>query len=77
MDTVTRKQMIGKAVKKNYYEKGGKFKKMFRYYLEIHPEINQNTFFTEEEQTDIMLKTIKLKKYHDELKINKYIKKEV
>ena len=62
-------------VKKNYHENGGKFKKMFRYYLEKHPEIDIQTFFTDEEQNDIIAKTMKLKKYHDELKIFKYIKK--
>jgi hypothetical protein len=48
---------------------------MFRYYLEKHPEIDIQTFFTDEEQNDIIAKTMKLKKYHDELKNFKYIKK--
>jgi len=75
--TLTRKQVICRSVKKNYHENGGKFKKMIRYYLGIHPEIDQQTFFTEQEQNDIITKAIKLKQYHDELKIFKYIKKEV
>ena len=69
MDITARKQMICKSVKKNYHENGGKFKKMIRYYLEKHPEIVQETFFTEQEHNDTIAKAIKLKKYHDELKI--------
>ncbi len=64
-------------VRTNYHENGGKFKKMFRYYLAKHPEINIDTFFTEEEQNDIMKKAIKLKQYHDEIKLFNYINKEI
>lgn len=62
-------------VKKNYHENGGRFRKMFRYYLAKHPEINVDTFFTEEERNDITLKANKLKQYHDDIKFNKYINK--
>lgn len=62
-------------VKKNYHENGGRFRKMFRYYLAKHPEINVDTFFTEEEHNDISLQAIKIKQYHEDIKFNKYINK--
>ena len=51
-----------------YHNSGGKFRKAYQYYMTKHPEIDPDTFFTQEDPNDWEAKANKIKAYHNECK---------
>lgn len=76
--TTTELENTKKFVKRNYDERGGKYRMAIAYYIKKHPEIVAMEWLTDDEQKtldkveQLKTKATRIKAYHNELKLKDF-----